>query len=104
MKLSNRTLWLFMGAMFFFSGPIVAPHVVHGGQQPQKAPSSAIASSQGKPGDAPADGSASTEAETCQACHGDITTSFEQPPHWQTMTDTRRRQSKQACDTCHGSG
>ena len=104
MKLSNRTLRLFMGAMFFFSGPIVAPHVVHGGQQPQKAPSSAIASSQGKPGDAPADGSASTEAETCQACHGDITTSFEKSPHWKTMNDTRGGHSKQGCEACHGPG
>ena len=104
MKLSNRTLRLFMGAMFFFSGLIVAPHVVLGSQQPKKAPSSAITSSQGKPGDAPADGSASTEAETCQACHGDITTSFEKSPHWKTMNDTRGGHSKQGCEACHGPG
>src|SRR5207248_11269675 len=104
MKLSNRTLRLFMGAMFFFSGPLVALRVVLGSQQPKKAPSSAITSSQGKPGDAPADASASTEAETCQACHGDITTSFEKSPHWKTMNDTRGGHSKQGCEARHGPG
>ena len=98
MKLSNRTLRLFIGAMFFFSGPLVALRVVLGSQQPKKAPSSAITSSQGKPGDAPADASASTEAETCQTCHGDITTSFEKSPHWKTMNDTRGGHSKQGCE------
>src|SRR5947207_15913049 len=104
MKLSNKTLRLFMGAMFFFSGLIVAPHVLLGSQQPKKAASSAITSSQGKPGDAPADASASTEPETCQTCHGDNTTSFENSPHWKTMKDTHGGHSKQGCEACHGPG
>src|SRR5437667_1835520 len=104
MKLSNRTLRLFVGGILFFPGLIVASQVVLGGQQPQEAPSSAIASSQGKPDDAPADGSTSTEAETCKTCHEDITTSFEKSPHWKTMNDTRGGHSKQGCEACHGPG
>ena len=104
MKLANRTLRLFVGGILFFSGLIVAPQVVLGGQQPQEPPGSAVASSQGKPDDATTDGSASTEAETCKTCHEDITTSFEKSPHWKTMNDTRGGHSKQGCEACHGPG
>jgi hypothetical protein len=101
----NKTLWLCVGGvLFFLSGLIVAPQTVLCGQQPQEAPSSATASNQDKPADAMADASASTEAETCQTCHKDITTSFEKSPHWKTMNDTRGGHSKQGCEACHGPG
>src|SRR5439155_617342 len=104
MKLSNRTLRLFVGGILFFSGLLVAPRVVLGEQRPKETPRSAVASRQAKRVDAPADGSASTEAETCKTCHEDITTSFEKSPHWKTMNDTRGGHSKQGCEACHGPG
>ncbi|PYU77708.1 MAG: hypothetical protein DMG50_29955, partial [Acidobacteria bacterium] len=76
MKRPNKTLQQCVGGvLFFLAGLIVAPQAVFGGQQPQEAPSSAAASNQDKPADATADASASAEAETCQTCHKDITTS-----------------------------
>src|SRR5258707_12862854 len=94
----------FGSVLFFFSGLIVVPQTAQGGQKPQETPSSAIASSQGKPADAPADASSSMESATCQSCHDDITTSFEKSPHWKTMNDTRGGHSKQGCEGCHGPG
>ncbi len=105
MKRPNRTLKLRVGGvLFFLSGLIVAPQAVFGGQRPQEAPSAATASNQDKPADATDDASSSTEAETCQTCHKDITTSFEKSPHWKTMNDTRGGHSKQGCEACHGPG
>jgi DmsE family decaheme c-type cytochrome len=105
MKRPNKTLKLCVGGvLFFLSGLIVAPQAVFGGQRPQEAPSAATASNQDKPADATADASASTEAETCQTCHKDITTSFEKSPHWKTMNDTRGGHAKQGCEACHGPG
>jgi len=105
MKLSNSAVRPHIGAvLFLLSGLIFAPKMVLSGQQPQAAPSSATASSQGKSVVAPVDASTSTESESCATCHEDITTSFEKSPHWKTMNDTRGGHSMQGCEACHGPG
>lgn len=51
-----------------------------------------------------ADASQYVGTDTCKTCHEDIGKTFDQGPHWKTLTEKRRGPQWQGCEACHGPG
>lgn len=51
-----------------------------------------------------ADASQYVGTDTCKTCHEDIGKTFDQGPHWKTLSDKRHGPQWQGCEACHGPG